>query len=295
MSGFDLERIMLSTGVALDVAVAGDRDMPAMIFLHGFPESHRTWRHQIAEFAKDHRVIAPDQRGFARSDKPASVGDYKPEKMVADLAALADHFGIERFTLVGHDWGGAVAWMAALRRADRIERLIIINAPHPLIFQRSLFDDRDQRRASQYITAFRNPDFERHVERIGLDTFFDTSFRPHADLDAMAAEKPIYLAQWSQPGALTAMLNWYRASAVIVPGVDDTPDRPAFLDAPFPVVAMPTLVVWAMRDAALLPCQIAGLDDLVAQLTIAEIDAGHFATWQAPAAVNGAIRGWLGG
>jgi pimeloyl-ACP methyl ester carboxylesterase len=178
-----------------------------MIFLHGFPESHRTWRHQLAEFAKDHLVIAPDQRGFARSDKPASVSAYKPEHMVVDLAALADQFGIERFTLIGHDWGGAVAWMAALRLADRIERLVIINAPHPLVFQRSLFDDRDQRRASQYITAFRNPDFEQHVERIGLSEFFDTSFGPHADLDAMADEKPVYLDQWSQPGALTGMLN----------------------------------------------------------------------------------------
>jgi pimeloyl-ACP methyl ester carboxylesterase len=293
MGDFELRRITLSTGIALDVAAAGDREAPAMIFLHGFPESHRTWRHQLDAFAKDHFVIAPDQRGFARSDKPASVEDYAAEHMVADLAALADHFEIERFTLVGHDWGGAVAWMAALRLAPRIERLVIINAPHPLVFQRSLFDDLEQRGASQYITAFRNPDFEQFVERMGLSTFFDTSFRPHADLDAMAKEKPVYLDQWSQPGALTAMLNWYRASAVIVPGMDETPRRPAFLDAPFPAVTMPTLVVWAVRDVALLPCQLEGIGALVAQLTVTEIDAGHFAPWQAPEAVNGAIRGWL--
>jgi pimeloyl-ACP methyl ester carboxylesterase len=291
----DLQRITLSTSIALDVAVAGDRDAPAMIFLHGFPESHRTWRHQLNAFAKDHFVIAPDQRGFARSDKPASIEDYAAEHMVADLAALADHFGVDRFTLVGHDWGGAVAWMAALRLAPRIERLVIINAPHPLVFQRSLFDDMEQRGASQYITAFRNPDFEQFVERVGLSTFFDTSFRPHADLDAMAEEKPVYLDQWSQPGALTAMLNWYRASAVIVPGMDETPLRPAFLDAPFPVITMPTLVVWAVRDVALLPCQLEGLDTLVARLTVTKIDAGHFAPWQAPEAVNAAIRDWLGG
>lgn len=293
MADFDIERVTLPTGVALDVAVAGDRNDPAMILLHGFPESHRTWRHQIDEFARDHWVIAPDQRGFARSDKPGAVSDYTADHMVADLVALADQFRIWRFTLVGHDWGGAVAWMAALKAAGRIERLVIINAPHPLVFQRSLFDDREQRRASQYITAFRNPDFESHVGRIGLSAFFDTSFAPHADLDAMADEKPMYLDQWAQPGAFTAMLNWYRASAVIVPGMDETPVRPAFLDAPFPVVSMPVLLIWAMRDVALLPCQRDGLDTLVARLTVTEIDAGHFAPWQAPDAVNAAIRDWL--
>ncbi|WP_407696567.1 alpha/beta fold hydrolase [Sphingomonas abietis] len=271
----------------------GDPTHPAMIFLHGFPESHRTWRHQLPAFARDHFVIAPDQRGFARSSKPGSVGDYAPQHIVADLIALADHFGIARFTLVGHDWGGAVAWLAALREADRIERLVIINAPHPLLFQRSLFDDGAQRAASQYITAFRNPQFEDHVERIGLGAFFDASFRPHADLDAMAAEKSVYLDQWSRPGALTAMLNWYRASAVIVPAMDEVPPRPAFLDAPFPPLTMPTLVIWAMQDGALLPVQIDGLDAYVPHLTLTRIEAGHFAPWQAPAAVNAAIRAWL--
>ena len=125
MSAVPLQRIALSTGVALDVAVAGDAAHPPMIFLHGFPESHRTWRHQLAEFARDHFVIAPDQRGYARSDKPADVADYATDKLLADVLALADHFAINRFTLVGHDWGGAVAWMAAINRADRVARLVI--------------------------------------------------------------------------------------------------------------------------------------------------------------------------
>ncbi len=288
-----LIRVALSTGVELDVAVAGDRSAPAMIFLHGFPESHRTWRHQLPEFARDHFVIAPDQRGFAGSDKPAGIDSYSAAHIAADLLALADHFGIARFTLVGHDWGGAVAWMAALRSPDRIERLIIINAPHPLVFQRSLFDDADQRRASQYISAFRNPNFEEHVAQIGLSAFFDASFAPHANLAAMSEEKPTYLDQWSQAGALTAMLNWYRASGVVVPAMDEQPDRPAFLDAPFPTITMPTLVVWAMGDAALLPCQVEGLDALVRDLTLTTIEAGHFAPWQAPAEVNAAMRSWL--
>ena len=290
---FELQRIDLPTGVTLDVAVAGDPANPAIILLHGFPESHRTWRHQIPELAKDHFVLAPDQRGFARSSKPADVSDYTPDKMVGDLIALADHFGIATFTLVGHDWGGAIAWMAALARPDRIARLIIVNAPHPFVFQRGLFDDLAQREASQYITAFRNPALERHIESIGLPAFFDGSFLRHTDFEKVAGEKAAYLDEWSQPGAMTAMLNWYRASRIVVPGMDETPERPAFLSAPFPPVTQPTLVIWGMDDKALLPSQLDGLDVLVPDLTLVKVAAGHFVPWEAPEAVTEAIRDWL--
>lgn len=294
MPDFDLQSIPLPTGVTLDVATAGDPAHPAIVLLHGFPESHRTWRHVIPELTKTHFVIAPDQRGFARSSKPADVADYTPDKMVADLIALADHFHINRFTLVGHDWGGAIAWMAALTKPDRVARLIIMNAPHPFVFQKTLFDDMKQREASQYITAFRNPNLENHIESIGLSAFFDTSFARHTDTAKIADEKPVYLDQWSQPGALTAMFNWYRASQIIVPAMDATPERPAFLDAPFPPVTQPTLVIWGMQDKALLPSQLDGLDALVPDLTVIHVDAGHFVPWEAPEAVTHTILKWLG-
>ncbi|MES1975473.1 MAG: alpha/beta hydrolase [Pseudomonadota bacterium] len=293
MPAFDLQRVDLPTGVSLDVAVAGDPANPAIILLHGFPESHRTWRHQIPALARDHFILAPDQRGFARSSKPTAVSDYTPDKMVGDLMALADHFGIAKFTLVGHDWGGAIAWMAALNRPDRIGRLIIVNAPHPFIFQKTMFDDPAQREASQYIRAFRNPDFEQHIEKIGLPAFFDTSFLRHTDFEKVEAEKAAYLDEWSQPGAMTAMLNWYRASSIIVPEMDETPARPAFLNAPFPPIKQPTLVIWGVEDKALLPSQLDGLEELVPDLTLVKVDAGHFVPWEAPEAVTEAIRRWL--
>jgi pimeloyl-ACP methyl ester carboxylesterase len=291
---FDLHRIDLPTGVSLDVATAGSPDDPAIILLHGFPESHRTWRHVIPALAENHFVLAPDQRGFARSSKPADVSDYTPDKMVGDLIALADHHKIDRFTLVGHDWGGAIAWMAALTRPDRVARLIIVNAPHPYIFQKTLFDDMGQREASQYITAFRNPNLEKHIDSIGLSAFFDGSFMKHTDFEKIADEKPIYLDQWSQPGAMTAMLNWYRASSIIVPPMDSTPERPAFLSAPFPPVTQPTLVIWGMQDKALLPSQLEGLGEHVPDLTLIHVDAGHFVPWEAPEAVVNTITNWLG-
>jgi pimeloyl-ACP methyl ester carboxylesterase len=294
MADFELQRVALPTGVELDVAVAGHPTNPAIILLHGFPESHRTWRHQIADLAQDHFVLAPDQRGFARSSKPEGVGNYTPDKPVGDLIALADRFDLQRFTLVGHDWGGAIAWMAALNHPDRVERLIIVNAPHPFIFQKSLFDDMAQREASQYIRAFRNTDLEKHIDSIGLSAFFDGSFMRHTDFEKVKDEKPVYLEQWGQPGAMTAMLNWYRASAVQVPAMDETPERPAFLDGPFPSLKMPTLVIWGMGDKALLPVQLEGLEALVPDLTVRKLEGvGHFAPWEAPEKVTGAMREWL--
>ncbi|WP_447726664.1 alpha/beta fold hydrolase [Sphingomonas koreensis] len=293
MADFELQRIALPTGVELDVATAGDPAAPAIILLHGFPESHRTWRHQIPELAKTHFVIAPDQRGFARSSKPEGAENYTPDKTVGDLLALADHFGKDRFVLVGHDWGGAIAWMAALQHPNRVERLIVVNAPHPFVFQKSLFDDVEQRAASQYIRLFRNPGLETQLEAMGLGTFFDTTFARHADPALLAPERAAYLDEWGQPGAMTAMLNWYRASAIVVPAIGETPERPAFLDGPFPPLQMPVLVIWGMGDKALLPVQLEGLDALVPNLKVVKVDAGHFVPWENPKAVTEAIQEWL--
>lgn len=287
-----MQRVALPTGVELDVAVAGSPGDPPVILLHGFPESHRTWRGVIPELARDHFVLAPDQRGYARSSKPEGVGAYAVDYLVADLLALADHYGIDRFTLVGHDWGGAVAWAAALRHPDRVARLAIVNAPHPWLFQRALFDDPAQRRASQYVTAFRGNGFVRWLAESGLERFFASTFAHHVVGVVAGADKAAYLDEWAQPGAMTAMLNWYRASPVIVPAMDDTPPRPAWIDVPFPPVTQDTLVIWGTQDHALLPSLVDDLPPLVPRLMVDKIDAGHFVTWQRADAVVAAMRRW---
>ncbi|MGP7795389.1 alpha/beta fold hydrolase [Sphingomonas sp. CLY1604] len=287
-----LQRIALSTGVALDVQIVGDPASPPVILLHGFPESHRTWRGIVPDLARDHYVIAPDQRGYARSSKPDGVEAYAADRILADLIALADHLGIDRFTLVGHDWGGAVAWMAALGRPDRIARLVIVNAPHPLLFQRALFDEPEQRRASQYITRFRDTRIDQGLTGAGLEKFLGSTFAQHITGAIAGADKAAYLDEWSQPGAMTAMLNWYRASGVVVPAMDEEPPRPAFLDRPFPPVTQETLVIWGTRDTALLPVLVDGLPPYVPQLTVEKIDAGHFVPWEKPDAVVAAMRRW---
>lgn len=295
MSGLPTRRIALSTGVTLNVCSGGRRDDEPVFFLHGFPESHRTWRHQLADLGRDHFVVAPDQRGFADSDKPEGVENYETDKIVADLVALADALDIGRFTLVGHDWGGAAAWLAALTHPLRVKGLVIVNAPHPLVFARSVVEDEAQRAASQYIRAFRNPAMEAGIEAMGLETFFDKTFGSHTNLANIPAdEKRRYLEDWARPGALTAMLNWYRASRIEVPEVGEEASLPLWARGSFPKLRMPTLVIWGLKDKALLPVQLDGLDDLVEDLRLlTSSTAGHFVPWEEPEFVTGAIRDFI--
>ncbi len=290
-------RIALSTGVTLNVVLAGEAATPPVILLHGFPESHRTWRAVAPLLADRFRLIMPDQRGFGASDRPQEVAAYRADALVEDLFALAGALGLERFALIGHDWGGAVAWAAALRGDKRLVRLGIVNSPHPVIFQKSLIEDSAQRAASQYITAFRNPGFEQAVAALGFDAFFDKSFAAHIDLaDIPADERARYIADWSRPGALTAMLNWYRASQIVVPGANMTVPVPEWVLGAFPGVRIPTLVVWGMRDKALLPVQLDGLDRLVDDLAIVRLpSAGHFAPWEAGDDVASSLAPFLAG
>jgi pimeloyl-ACP methyl ester carboxylesterase len=291
----EFRRVPLKTGVTLNVALAGDPAGSAVILLHGFPESHRTWR-EIAPRLQDRvRLIMPDQRGFAGSDRPQDVEEYQTAKLVDDVFALADALGLEQFALVGHDWGGAIAWPAALRADPRLTRLVIINAPHPTIFQKSVIEDEDQRAASQYIIAFRTPGFEKAIEVMGYEKFFQKTFARYVNLGSIPeAEKRQYIADWSQPGGLTAMLNWYRAAKVIVPPPGVTVPLPDWLLRAFPKVKVPTLVIWGMKDMALLPLQLDGLEQLVEDLTIVRLPhVGHFAPWEAPNDIADALKPFL--
>jgi pimeloyl-ACP methyl ester carboxylesterase len=291
----ELRRVPLKTGVTLNVALAGAPQASPVILLHGFPESHRTWRELVPRLQDRFRLIMPDQRGFAGSDLPQEVEAYATDKLVGDIFALADGLGVERFALVGHDWGGGMAWAAALKGDPRITRLAIVNSPHPVIFQKTLIEDEAQRAASQYINAFRAPGFEKLVESKGYDWFFERTFSSHVDLGLIPeAEKQQYIADWSQPGAFNAMLNWYRAGRMIVPPPGIAVPIPDWMLRAFPKVKIPTLVVWGMKDRALLPIQLDDLDELIENLTIVRLPkSGHFAPWEAPDEVARALGPFL--
>ncbi len=298
------QRLGLSTGIEMDVFTAGDPANPALIFLHGFPESHRTWRHQVAALSGAYYCIAPDQRGYRGSSKPKEVDAYTADKLTADIFALADALRVQNFTIAGHDWGGAIAWSVALNGqagamnpawSGRVGRAIIANAPHPFLFQRLLITDRNQRASSQYIRAFRDPANDALIREKGLTGLLQKTVNWNKSDALEAEESAALLADWEDRDACFGMLNWYRASPLVVPAMDEEVEFPPFASGAFPALNIPTLLIWAMDDLALPPTNIDGIEALVPQVEIVPIyDCGHFVIWEKPGEVNAAIHKWLG-
>ena len=293
------KRVGLANGIELDVVDMGPKDGEALIFLHGFPENHRTWRHQIAHFAKTgYRCIAPDQRGYRGSSKPQEVSEYTPDKLIGDVFELADALGIERFTIVGHDWGGAIAWGVALAGQHvRVKRAIIANAPHPAIFPKLLWTDKDQRAASQYIRGFRDRANDALIRKGGLAPLLAKEAEWEDSASMEPEERAILLEDWSNPDAAFGMLNYYRATPMEVPGMEEPFEVPADFAAPeVPKLTIPTLVIWAMGDTALPPSNLEGMEDHIDPLTLVKIeDCEHFVTWGAPKKVIEAMESFLRG
>ena len=290
-------RITLANGIELDVVDQGPKDAPAIIFLHGFPENHRTWRHQIAHFSDRFRCIAPDQRGYRASSKPEGVENYTPDKLIGDVFLLADALGVDDFTIAGHDWGGAIAWGVALggQAIGRVNRAIIANAPHPTIFPKLLWTNPHQRESSQYMRDFRDTANDALVREKGLGALLDASTSWQEKDNMEPEERAILDADWANPDAAIAMLNWYRATPLAVPPMNAPFELPADYVAPeVPNLTIPTLVMWGMDDLALPPENIEGMGEVIDDLTLVEIpDCAHFVTWGAPRAVNGAMDAFL--
>ena len=286
-------RVKLQSGIELDVIDIGPRDAPVLIFLHGFPESHRTWRHQIAHLSGRFRCIAPDQRGYRGSSKPQAVESYTPDRLIGDVFQLADALGVDHFTIVGHDWGGAIAWGVALlgQANGRVTRAVIANAPHPLIFQKLLYTDPQQRAASQYMRAFRDPAHDALVRDHGLTGLLMKAVKWDRPSKMEPEVRDALLADWQDREACFGMLNWYRGSTMEVPPMDAPFELPAsYTPLPLPDLKIPTLVIWAMDDLALPASNLEGLGAIIPDLTVVKVsDCGHFVTWEAPQAFNAAL------
>jgi len=293
-----MDKVKLASGIELAVWDSGPKDAPALIFLHGFPESHRSWRHQIAHFNDRYRCIAPDQRGYGQSSKPQDVSAYTADKLVMDIFLLADALEIEQFTIVGHDWGGAIAWPIAMmgQVSGQVTRAIIADAPHPALFQKLLYTDPVQRAASQYMRGFRDPANDALVREQGLAGLLFKLFGGGAFSMALEPEERDFMFKsWEDRDAAFGMLNWYRAAAIDVPPLDAPYALPeGWTPPPLPKLTIPTLVIWAMEDAALPAGNVDGLDELVEDLTLLEVPgSGHFVQWEKPAEVNAAMEAFL--
>jgi pimeloyl-ACP methyl ester carboxylesterase len=277
-------------GVRLHYAAAGSGKL--ILFLHGFPEFWYAWKDQLVEFGRDHLAVAPDMRGYNLSSKPADIEQYRIKYLVEDVRALSEKLGHERFTLVGHDWGGAVAWAFAIRYPARLEKLVIINAPHPAIFQRELAQNPDQRRASQYMLMFRSPQAESILSANNYAALLEAVLSEGLKRGYFTEEdKKAYLQAWSQPGALTGGLNYYRASRV---GPDINQEARPLAEFESFAVRVPTLVIWGEKDTALLTGNLNGLEEYVPNLTVKRIsDGSHWVVHEKPELINGLIRGFI--
>jgi epoxide hydrolase 4 len=236
------EKQITTNGLNLHVVTAGPKKGQPVVLLHGFPEFWYGWRAQIPALAKaGYRVIVPDQRGYNLSDKPKGASAYRVDTLVQDIAGLADALGYEQINLVGHDWGAVVAWAFALWHPQRVRKLGILNVPHPDVMLRFLRRDPKQLRRSWYIFFFQLPWLPERTLRQqdwrNAVRALRGSGRIHTFTNEEIAE---YKKAWAQPGAMTAMLNWYRAA------VRQRPKLPDDLQ-----VKVPTLMLWGMQDVAL--------------------------------------------
>jgi pimeloyl-ACP methyl ester carboxylesterase len=281
-----------ANGMRLHIARAGRGKL--MLFVHGFPEFWYAWRAQLAEFGRDHLAVAPDMRGYNLSSKPAEVSAYEVPNMVQDLRALAKALGHERAIVVAHDWGGGVAWSLAIRHPEFVEKLVIINSPHPAIFERELQNNPAQQAASQYILLFRTPKAEAVLAANRYAALQDAIVLERGHFTE--ADREAYLTAWAQPGALTGSLNWYRAARLGPPTAAEPKARSFEPDFGANQVRVPTLVIWGERDKALVTQNLDGLEGYVPDLRVHRVpDATHWLIHEQPALVNGQIREFIGG
>jgi pimeloyl-ACP methyl ester carboxylesterase len=274
-----------TNGIQLNVVQAGPDDGPLLILLHGFPEFSYGWRHQIPYFAESgYQVWAPDQRGYNLSDKPEGIAAYNLDQLAADVVGLIDAAGRKQAYLVGHDWGGAVAWWIAAKYPARLAKLVILNVPHGMVMQRHLRGSLAQLRKSWYFFAFQIPWLPEALARLrdwSLATrALQNSSRPGTfsdeDLDR-------YRQAWSQPCAFRSMINWYRAM------IQKSPAPP-----PNKTITVPTLLIWGAQDAFLGPQMAQPSIDLCenGRLVIIE-EATHWVQHEEPQRVNELISTFL--
>ncbi|MDP9275478.1 MAG: alpha/beta fold hydrolase [Chloroflexota bacterium] len=276
-----MERDIGVNGVRLHCVVEGQG--PLVLLLHGFPQTSRAWRKQVPDLAKRFRVVAPDLRGFGASDKPKGIAAYRTSVVADDIVALIHAFGEERAHVVGHDWGGAVAWTLATLHPDAVNRLVVLNGPHPAIMQKALRSNWTQIRKSWYIFAFQLPwlpewSFRRNGAK-GLKDSMRRTAKPDTFTDADLDE---YARAFSAPGAATAAINYYRAA----------------LRSPLArgKIKAPTLLIWAEDDFALGMELTRGMDGLFESSPRIEYvpNTGHWVMEERPEVVNRLLLEFLG-
>ena len=266
------ERLLDANDLRFVADVAGSPDAPLILLLHGFPQTRYTWRGQVPALAEaGYLAVAPDQRGYSPGARPERVEDYATDRLTSDALAIADGLGAHRFHLVGHDWGGQLAWLIAAQYPERVRTLTVLSRPHPAAFARAMSEDEEQSDRSRHHRAFQDPTTAQRLLADDCARLRATL----ADQGVPARAIDAYLDPLSSPGALDAALNWYRAGA----GTTST-----LAGSATPATKVPTLYLWGDEDAT--------VGRRAAELTEAYVDseyrfvviegAGHFITDQQP-------------
>jgi epoxide hydrolase 4 len=278
----------LPHGISLSCRASGLRGAPVLMFLHGFPEAAFVWDQLLEQFARPenggYRCVAPNLRGYEKSSQPEDVKQYRAKHLVQDVAALIGTEGGPIECLVAHDWGGAVAWNLANQMPELTKKLAIINSPHPATFLRDLQSDPKQQAASAYMNFLIRPDAEellREGDYRRLWGFFKSWGAAEWLTDAV---KQQYREVWD--ASLTGGLNYYRASPLRPGRENDAAAQAITLPREMLTIDLPTLVLWAMEDAALLPSLVEGLEEYIPQLTLERVPgASHWIVHERPAFV----------
>lgn len=275
----------LPHGITLSCRAAGERGRPVLVFLHGFPEGAFAWDEMLEHFSQPanggYRCIAPNLRGYERSSQPADVSQYRPKHVLQDIVALVELQGAPIECLVAHDWGGAIAWNLANQKPQLLKRLAIINSPHPGTFLRDLQANPKQQAASAYMNFLVRPDAEQLLREDGYRRLFDFFVRLGGEQWLTPALKQQYTDIWD--ASLTGGLNYYRASPLRPAREGDAAAAAVQLPREMLTVDVPTLVLWAMEDTALLPSLVDGLEEYVPDLTVERVPgATHWIVHERP-------------
>jgi pimeloyl-ACP methyl ester carboxylesterase len=282
-------------GIRLHYATTGTGKL--ILFLHGFPAFWYTWRDQLAAFGQDYQVVAPDLRGYNLSAKPTNVEQYRLSYLVEDVRALADHLGHMPFVLVGHDWGGVIAWAFAAAYPSYLEKLIVINVPPLNLLRRALYEDAAQRQRCEYMLMLHSPEAESILAADNYALLVNSELRAGLERGHFSDEdRQAYITAWSQPNALTGGVNYYRAARFVDLFTEEGRAGVKHVAAAFavPPVGTPTLLIWGEQD----PFKGTYILDDVAQsvpnLTIKRIPNGsHWVVYEYPTLVNAAIREFI--
>lgn len=279
----------------LHYAATGPDNGHLLLFLHGFPEFWHAWRHQLDALGDAFHCVAPDLPGYNLSSKPPEVARYRTRRLIEDVAAFAAQFSRKKkFTLVAHDWGGALAWAFAIKHPDLIDRLVIINAVHPGAFQREIAKNPAQAAASQYIHEIRAEGSEARYAANDYALVWRSLAKTAEAGHITPADRAQFVKAWSEPGALTGMFNWYRAMRMDPPKEGAPPPAAELYNDEALMVRVPTLVIWGMQDTSLLPGCVEGLERWVPNIELHRVpDASHWIVYEKPQLINETLRRWL--